>query len=46
MYRIESLINGRWVQLSRKVYTKERAQNLVAYMNEETGMQDTRYVPV
>lgn len=46
MYCIESLISGKWVKLSKKQYTKERAQNLVAYMNEETGMEDTRYVSV
>lgn len=46
MYVIESLISGKWILLSRKTYSKERAQNLVAYLNEETGEEDSRYVPV
>lgn len=49
MYRIESLINGRWVQLSRKTYTKERAQSLVANLIDEVTIaeagEEYRYVP-
>lgn len=50
MYAIESRINGRWVRISTKRYTAERAANLVAYLVEEVEIEeageDYRYVPV
>lgn len=49
MYCIESRINGRWVRLSNKRYSAERAANLVAYMVEDVEIEeageDYRYVP-
>lgn len=48
-YHIESLINGRWVRISRKTYTAERAANMVAYLIDEVETVDAsgdyRYVP-
>lgn len=49
MYSIETRINGRWVRISRKLYTAERAANMVAYLIEEVDLvdasEDYRYVP-
>lgn len=49
MYVIQSRINGRWVTISRKQYTAERAANMVAYLIEEVEIEDAsedyRYVP-
>jgi hypothetical protein len=48
MFFIESKINGRWVRLSRKTYTQERAANMVAYLIEDVTIADAseeyRYV--
>jgi hypothetical protein len=50
MFHVETLINGRWVRISTRPYTRERAANIVANLISEVEIADAsadyRTVPV